>query len=175
MHPFCSLISSQCVGGTQVSHVALFPTDNCCSRIKELGSSIVPPASINSLSIYYDPTGWSSWLKLIVKPGFPDSMGSRGFWQWPIHSWLLFITKPFQRSNKIHHPPFPLCLVCCNNPSLPNVLLPLPYVACTHKLSHSLSFTHTSLFSYNSTEQTLSHFRNCYFGAGLFLLSAVSH
>lgn len=34
----------------------------------EPAASIVPPASINSLSIYYNPTGWSSWLKLIVKP-----------------------------------------------------------------------------------------------------------
>lgn len=35
--------------------------------------------------------------------------------------------------------------------------------------------THASLLSSNSTELTPSHLRNCYFGAGLFLLSRVSH
>lgn len=68
MHPYCSLISPQCVGGTQVSPVDHSPTDKMPFQRRELASSIVPPASINSLSIYYDPTGWSSWLKLIVKP-----------------------------------------------------------------------------------------------------------
>lgn len=31
MHPYCSLISAQCVGGTRVSPVAHFPTDKCRS------------------------------------------------------------------------------------------------------------------------------------------------
>lgn len=31
VHPYCSLISAQCVGGTQVSPVAHFPTDKCRS------------------------------------------------------------------------------------------------------------------------------------------------
>lgn len=43
----------------------------------------------------------------------------------------------------------------------------------THTHKHTRA--HTSLLSYNSTEQTLSHLRNCYFGAGPFLFPAVPH
>lgn len=47
-----------------------------------------------------------------------------------------------------------------------------------HADRKTLTYTHkkTKHFClYNLTEQTLSHFRNCYFSAGLFLLSALSH
>lgn len=135
---------------------------------RELASSIAPPASINSLSIYFGPTGGSWWLKLIGKAapclfnGLWRILDNDQFTR-DCYSSQNFSSSPI----KTHHPPFLICLVCCNNPSPPDAAL--PNASCTHE------HTHTSLLSYNSTEQTLPHLRNCYFVAGLFLFSAVAH
>lgn len=75
---------------------SLFPCRQTLLQRRELVAWIAPPASINSLSIYYSPTGWSSWLKLIVKP-------------WP--RWFNRLWRVLTMTNSlttiIHHKTFP--------------------------------------------------------------------